>query len=99
MLTGTEALLVAMLPEYLSKAINQYVSFAQNTAPSSHKDFAAHQSACKASLAHVDHLLKLAYWVENRRDGADAPPGDSDKDAAELITRAKLAIGTLEKNL
>ena len=60
---GLDALrndLTDCFPRLLGVALDQYRAFAETEPPEDAKGFAAHQSACKAALAHVEALLKLA---------------------------------------
>lgn len=47
------------LPDLLAAALARYIEFSETPSPEDAKGFAAHQSACKAALAHLDALLKL----------------------------------------
>lgn len=49
------------------------------------KALTAHQAACRAALAHIEHLLKVARLLGS--DGDDAP-----EDLSALIARAESAV-------
>lgn len=52
------------LPEAFDAAIQSYQSFFAQDHSESAKSFSAHHSACKAAIAHLQLLIKLADWVE-----------------------------------
>jgi len=94
--SGARDRLRASLPETLYRALDAYDAFAARPipmdAPMDAKEFAAWQGGCKAVLAHVEQLLKLAARVgldlSNPDDG-----GEEDKDPlAELLACARLAM-------
>jgi hypothetical protein len=81
----------ASLPETLHRALDAYDAFAARPVPEDAKEFGAWQSGCKAVLAHIDLLLKLAGRV-----GLDLsdPQADGEADAlADLLARARAAVG------
>lgn len=49
--------------------------------------FAAHHAACKAALAHLDLLLKLAKVAGIDTDGAEG-----DDEQARMLTEARIAL-------
>ena len=60
------------LPSAIDCALQSYRHFAERSAPDDAKDFSAHHAACKAAIAHIDLLLKLAAWANlPREDGAE----------------------------
>ncbi|MAY68174.1 MAG: hypothetical protein CMM77_13745 [Rhodospirillaceae bacterium] len=75
----------------LRKAISDYVAFAAQTAPDDAKGFAAHQSACKAALAHLDAGAKLLAWAE----GPGASTNDADS-LARMIQAAEEAVAATD---
>ncbi|MQX35470.1 hypothetical protein [Roseospira navarrensis] len=80
----------ASLPETLHRALDAYDTFAARPVPEDAKEFAAWQGGCKAALAHVELLLKLAGRV-----GLDlSDPGAGEGDAlAGLLAQARAAVG------
>ena len=43
----------------LQKALNDYLAFAENSAPQDIKEFNAYHTACKSALLHIALLVKL----------------------------------------
>ena len=79
---------VARLPRLLEKALSTYAYFANTPPPENVKEFAAFQASCRAALAHVHLLVKLA---ECARAG-DASGYDADKQIDQLIEEAEAAL-------
>lgn len=50
--------------------------------------FAAHHAACKAALAHLDLLMRLA-----KAAGVDADAAERDEEQARLVAEAREAVG------
>ncbi|MDA0998374.1 MAG: hypothetical protein O2944_09235, partial [Proteobacteria bacterium] len=79
--------LAEALPGALDRALKNYRALADAQVPDDAKAFQQHQTACKAALAHVDALIKLAAAVDDagrdRQGGADIGP---------LIERAEAAF-------
>ena len=96
MLAETEGTLTVMLPGLLAKALQDHSAFASKEPKEDGKEFAAYQSACKASLAHIEQLLKLARWVDGRADDQaeelTAEQANADDSISQLIARAKYAL-------
>ena len=64
------------IAKYLTSAIDcaiqSYRSFYDKPTPAEAKEFSAHHSACKAAIAHIELLLKLAAWAQlPRMEGED----------------------------
>jgi adenosylmethionine-8-amino-7-oxononanoate aminotransferase len=59
--------LAALLPEATNRAIRSYHQFANQDVTHDAKNFTAHHAACKAALAHLDYLTKLAQWVAKQQ--------------------------------
>ena len=80
------------LPDAIAKAITSYHHFAdQKIKGDSVKEFAAHHSACKVAIAHIELLLKLARWVD-LPDAAAGSHGDQAFIAAMMLeAEGKLA--------
>jgi len=49
-----------ILPDALARALTSYHVFSQQQAADEAKEFAAHHSACKIAISHIELLLKLA---------------------------------------
>jgi hypothetical protein len=49
--------------------------------------FAAHHAACKAALAHLDLLMKVA-----RIAGVDGDAAEGDEEQARLLAQARVAL-------
>ena len=86
---GGRATLKDALPEALRHAVDTYRALAFGPAPDDAKAFQQHQAACKAALAHIEALLKLADAT-----GAEAPThADVGSDeAAVMLARAEAAF-------
>lgn len=67
----SRAQIAAFLPEAIAKALNSYHGFVTRGAEDDGdaKVFAAHHTACKVAVAHIELLLKLARWAD-MPDGA-----------------------------
>lgn len=82
----------ATLPETLHRALDAYDAFAARPVPEDAKEFGAWQGGCKAVLAHIEMLLKLAGRVGlDLSDPADG--GDEAAALAGLLARAREAVG------
>jgi hypothetical protein len=60
----TRTRIAAFLPDAIAQALTSYHHFSKNRAGSEAKEFAAHHSACKVAIAHIELLIKLARWAE-----------------------------------
>lgn len=75
------------LPGSLRHAVETYRSLAFGPVPDDAKGFQQHQAACKAGLAHIETLLKLAVAA-----GVEMPAGkDGAADASVMLARAEAA--------
>lgn len=59
------------LPAAFDAAIQSYQEFYGQKTPDDAKAFSAHHSACKAAIAHLQLLIKLAAWVEEDANDVD----------------------------
>ena len=59
-LASAERNLAGQLPALIDTAVESYRRFALADPPEDAKSYAAQQTACKAALAHLDLLLRLA---------------------------------------
>ncbi|MBI2235781.1 MAG: hypothetical protein HYU60_02290 [Magnetospirillum sp.] len=80
------------LPARIRAAVEGYEAFAGAEAPADAKGFAAWHAACKAALAHVDLLVKLARWAEGGGE-AEAVPGDG---LDRLLAEARAALDAID---
>ena len=61
----TKKRIAEFLPDVIAQALNTYHEFATSTpVEADAKKFAAQQAACKAAVAHIELLVKLARWAE-----------------------------------
>ncbi|MCE2510396.1 MAG: hypothetical protein J4G10_05400 [Alphaproteobacteria bacterium] len=81
----------AVLPSLMEKALSGYRHFATEPPPQDPKGFAAHHVACKAALAHMELLIRLARWAETEGHG-DETGGE---DVSKLIAEARAALVNL----
>lgn len=88
-----KAQISAQLETAATRVIESYQSF-MNDEPDAGdaRAFAAHHAACKAALAHLDLLLKLA-----RLAGVETDATGDDEQAA-LLARARAELGEDEGN-
>ncbi len=88
-----KAQISAQLETAASRVIESYQSF-MNDEPEAGdaRAFAAHHAACKAALAHLDLLLKLA-----RLAGVETDAG-TDEEQASLLAKARAELGDDEGN-
>lgn len=56
--------IAGFLPCALEKALITYKGFCKTAPPDEPKDFVAYQNGCKAAIAHVELLIKLAQWAD-----------------------------------
>ncbi|MCU0983877.1 MAG: hypothetical protein MUC89_02890 [Acetobacteraceae bacterium] len=89
-----KAQISAQLETAASRVIESYQSF-MNDEPEAGdaRAFAAHHAACKAALAHLDLLLKLA-----RLAGVDTEAATADEEQASLLAKARAELGDDEGN-
>ncbi len=83
--------LLANLPGLIGKAIRGYERFTANPAPDDAKGFVAYQAGCRAALAHIHLLVKLAHWARPS-DVEAAPPFDGAQ-LDRLVREAEAALG------
>ncbi len=88
----TRAQIAAFLPGALKKALSSYKAFRKEKPPlNSPKDFKAHHDACKAVIAHIQLLLKLAEWA-HLPDKSSSTEIDQ-TELAGMIKKARVEIG------
>jgi hypothetical protein len=90
---GVEAFrrdLLANLPSLIGKAIRGYERFTADHPPDDAKGFVAYQAGCRAALAHIHLLVKLAHWA--RSSGVSgAPPFDAEQ-LDRMVREAEAAL-------
>lgn len=73
------------LPDALKTALKSYRNFYGQTGGfEDAKEFSAHHTACKAAIAHIELLIKLAKWAE-LPDPSKAQAEREEKEQAELM--------------
>lgn len=78
------------LPKLISEALATYQRFSAGPTPEDTKSFIAYQTACRAALAHIHLLVKLADFTTPGADGVE------DQDLNELIAAAKAAVQEIQ---
>ncbi len=80
--------LSAEIDRAIERVISSYQAFAASAPIATDaKNFAAHHAACKAALAHLDLLLKIARITE-----VPTTEGQSDDDRLALVAAARAAV-------
>ena len=79
------------MPEATARAVRSYHQFATQYVLHDTKNFTAHHAACKAALAHLDYLTKLAQWVAKQQQPAGLPDDNAD-DLSVLVQQARLQL-------
>lgn len=79
------------LPGLMEKALTGYRLFAAEVQPKDPKGFAAHHAACRAALAHMELLVRLARWAEADENSK----AEADEDMTKLIAEARMAISEM----
>lgn len=72
------------------KALSTYAYFVTTPPPDNLKEFAAFQASCRAALAHVHLLIKLAEWAR----AGDSSGVGAEASIGRLIEEAEAAIDT-----
>lgn len=85
------------LPETLQAVLDGYDAFAARPVPDDAKAFAAWQGGCKAALAHVELLLKLAARVGLDLSNDGPGQGAGSPDLGALAARAQAALDENEE--
>jgi hypothetical protein len=82
--------LIAALPGALETALAAYRAALGQPTAEDPRGFAAQQAACKAALAHIEALLKLARGMEDERakDAAEvASSGEAEESGEQALAR------------
>ncbi|KAF0109742.1 MAG: hypothetical protein FD149_2777 [Rhodospirillaceae bacterium] len=80
------------LAKRIAQAVKSYDGFVGEVPPADVKGFAAHHAACRAALAHVDMLVKLARWAEGKGTMTDSEAEDLDR----LLAGTRSAVSDLD---
>lgn len=87
-----KGLVAGQVDQAIERAIASYHAFAKDEPQSTDpKEFAAHHAACKAALAHLDLLLKIARITETPAPGT----GDTPDDRLATLAEARVAVGAV----
>ncbi len=90
-MAGLRTQVLAMLPGLMGKAMTSYRRFAAAQQPKDPKGFATHHAACRAALAHMELLIRLARWAETNEVGNE----ESNEDVTKLIAEARAAMAEM----
>lgn len=60
----TREQIAEFLPEALRTALNSYQNFTSAGPKEDNSDFKEHHVSCKAAIAHIELLIKLANWAD-----------------------------------
>lgn len=83
-----KGLVSAEIDRAIERVVSAYQAFAASApAVTDAKEFAAHHAACKAALAHLDLLLKIAKITE-----VPATAGQADDERLALVAEARAAL-------
>jgi len=77
------------LPERIEMATANYRRFSAADPPEDTKAFAAYEAACRASLAHIHLLMRLARWGETIGAPSSA---DNERNLEKLYEEADMAM-------
>ena len=80
-----------LLPQAIQKTLESYHRFTSSNIEETVKEFSAYHTACKAAIAHLDLLLKLARWAEGHENDQN-----STADLENLIHSAKADLLSYE---
>jgi len=78
------------LPKLVFEALVTYQRFSAGPPPEDAKAFTAYQTACRAALAHLHLLVKLADFTSAGANDAE------DQDLNELIEAARTAVQDIQ---
>ena len=74
------------LPGAIDCALQSYRGFYNQKISTDSKEFLAHHNACKAAIAHIELLLKLAIWAQLPRKETE------DQTLASLMAEAQIEL-------
>ena len=76
------------LDPLIAVAFRRYCDFAGHEPPVKARECGQYHAACRAALAHLEQLIKLARLV----DGGTAPAAQPPEDLEDLMARAAAAL-------
>ena len=83
--------LAEILPGAIRKALQSYHRFAaMGPEEDDTRSFSAHHSACKAAIAHLELLLKLARWA--KLDTDQDKPSNPQSELMEILRSARAEL-------
>jgi hypothetical protein len=82
--------LLSNLPRLLEKAMSGYSRFAVEPPLENNKGFLAYQTSCRAALAHIHLLVKLAHWA--RASDGETEQSDESEKLQRLVREAEAAL-------
>jgi hypothetical protein len=85
---GVRKDLANRLPGLIDDALTRYLVFSKNDPPAKARDFTAFSTACRAAIAHLEQLLKLAQAL-SPGEVEGSGPGD---DIEALVAGAEKAL-------
>ncbi|GHU01125.1 hypothetical protein FACS1894186_3250 [Alphaproteobacteria bacterium] len=91
--------LAGRLPARLRTELGRYDSISPLGDTMEAREFAAYHSACKAALAHMEAMVKLAALAEPPASAAPGAPAVPEFDAAALARQAAEAVAPLLDDL
>ncbi|NQU61003.1 MAG: hypothetical protein HQ512_07720 [Rhodospirillales bacterium] len=80
--------LIARLPGMIDGALQRYLDFTRGKVPTEARNFAAYSSACRAAMAHLEQLIKLAQSLSSEI----TPPVSPNADLDRLIADAEATL-------
>jgi hypothetical protein len=80
---GTRRQIAGFLPDAIALALTSYHEFSQREPGGTQKDFAAHHTACKVAISHIELLIKLAKF-------ADLPDPKAENHNKQIVLKAML---------
>lgn len=82
--------LIARLPGMIDGALRRYLGFTRGKVPKEARNFAAYSTACRAAMAHLEQLIKLAQSLSSEITRPVSPNADLDRliaDAEESLEK------------
>ena len=88
-----------LLSRAFSQSLRRYQDFLALCAVEDVKDYAGHQAACKAAIAHMEALIKLINAMEARTDAVPLSEKGTEVLSIEtLLADARAEINQLQRN-
>lgn len=89
--------LARALPELVETAVAHYQELVTMPAPKEDKDRATRQTAAKATLALIEHLIRISAGFLPATDGSAGSGAETPDDpAGRLLAQARAAIARME---